>query len=810
MEYGMRKNILCVSLLVFITLVLTLPVGHASALTVGSEVALPGMEYAPSQGLVTITFDDSYDNVYQNAYPILNTYGYKATTFVITGASQIVIPGHPAMPLMSLAQIQLLKARGWEIGSHTVNHVALTGLTQAQLEAEISNSKTWIVNNGLGPVYSLAYPFGDANNNVYEMAAKYYKYARTTQSGTNNYGGPNVALMCTQLYGSDTLNSLTTIKNNITLAISQNKWAIVLIHGVVTDQNDYRLNSTYGWTTTNVLSQLAQFLMSSNVHVKTFSQIEGNNPPVAVNDSYSVSGNTILTVAAPGVLGNDTDVNGDTLTATRLTNPMHGTLVFNTNGSFTYTPTTGYVGADSFTYLANDTQVNSNTATVYLTVTAVNHAPVAVIDTYSTNEDTALTMAASGVLVNDTDADGDTLTAALVNGVAHGALTLNSNGSFTYTPAANFNGSDSFTYRAYDGKAYSNTATVTITVNAVNDPPVAVNNTYSTNEDTALALAAPGVLVNDTDVDGDTLTAALIDSVAHGTLTLNSNGSFNYTPITNYNGADSFTYRAYDGKAYSIATVTIMVNAVNDPPVAVADTYSVAGNTILAVAATGVLSNDTDVDGDTLTAALVNGVAYGVLTLNSNGSFTYTPASGYVGADSFTYQAKDNTANSNTVTVSITVTSNGGTFSTFGMSGGNYEFYIGSDQVNAQRFQNTASGGTLTKLEVLLKESTPLGNIRMAVYADNNGTPGALLLETSEIAAADGWVVVEGLNLPVTQNAYYWLTFNMSRANTVVCDIGPGGSHVWINRAYAAYPATFSSIDGSNVGQFAMRATVTR
>src|SRR5204862_315560 len=132
-----------------------------------------------------------------------------------------------------------------------------------------------------------------------------------------------------------------------------------------------------------------------------------------------------------------------------------------------------------------------------------------------------LTVAAAGVLTNDTDADGNALTAAVVSDVAHGTLSLNPNGSFTYTPTANYSGSDSFTYKANDGTANSNTVTVTITVTGVNDAPVAVADSYTVNEDARLTVAAAGVLTNDTDPEGNTLTAALVTDVAHGTLTLN-------------------------------------------------------------------------------------------------------------------------------------------------------------------------------------------------------------------------------------------------------------------------------------------------
>src|SRR6266487_4294611 len=216
--------------------------------------------------------------------------------------------------------------------------------------------------------------------------------------------------------------------------------------------------------------------------------------------------------------------------------------------------------------------VNSDNVSVLLNSTVTNQAPTATNDAYTVAEDTPLTVAAPGVLANDTDPDGDALSAALASGPSHGTLTLNANGSFTYTPAANFNGSDSFTYRASDGATASNPATVSITVTALNDAPAAADDTYSTAEDTVLTVAAPGVLGNDTDLDGTTLSAVVVTGPAHGTLTLNEDGSFTYTPDANYNGPDSFTYRASDGTtASNPATVTITVSAVNDTPAAADD-----------------------------------------------------------------------------------------------------------------------------------------------------------------------------------------------------------------------------------------------
>jgi VCBS repeat-containing protein len=192
--------------------------------------------------------------------------------------------------------------------------------------------------------------------------------------------------------------------------------------------------------------------------------------------------------------------------------------------------------------------------------TAANAAPVAVADSRTTPQNTMLSVNAPGVLSNDTDADGDLLTASLVTNVAHGTLSLNLNGSFTYTPAASYSGPDSFTYRAYDGTAYSNTAAVSIAVTAVNHVPVAVDDAAAVAEGGVLSVPVPGVVSNDSDADGDTLSASLVDDVAHGTLTLHPDGSYTYTPTPGLSGTDTFTYCVFDGVAHSApARVTITI-----------------------------------------------------------------------------------------------------------------------------------------------------------------------------------------------------------------------------------------------------------
>ncbi len=268
-----------------------------------------------------------------------------------------------------------------------------------------------------------------------------------------------------------------------------------------------------------------------------------NIAPVAVDDAYSMIEDGVLTIAVRGVLINDTDFDPAILTAVKVTDPANGALALNADGSFTYTPDAEFNGTDTFTYMANDGYDNSNIATVTITVTAVNDAPVAVNDTYRTTFETPATITAPGVLGNDTDVDRDSLTAALVTGVNNGTLVLNADGSFTYTPNTGFSGVDTFTYKANDGTLDSGIATVTITVTTyVNTPPVAVDDTYETDQDVQLVVPAPGVLLNDYDIDNDILTATLKTNVTNGTLVLLENGSFTYTPNAGFCGVDSFVY----------------------------------------------------------------------------------------------------------------------------------------------------------------------------------------------------------------------------------------------------------------------------
>lgn len=291
-----------------------------------------------------------------------------------------------------------------------------------------------------------------------------------------------------------------------------------------------------------------------------------------------------------------------------------------------------------------------------------NVEPLTVNDSYNTNEDQPLSVnAADGVLKNDSDPNpGDTLTAAIVAGPTHAAsFSLSANGAFNYTPASNYSGSDSFTYRANDGGLSSDLTTVSITVAPVNDAPTAQNAGFNVNEDGTLNVKVANGLatkIADIDTPAHLLTVVLVTPPAKGSIALNPTGSFTYMPMANFNGADSFTYAANDGALNSShATVNITVNAQPDAPDATDDAYTGYQNSSLVMdAALGVLHNDSNPDGGSFTASVQTAPAHGDLSLSANGSFTYTPDTDYLGEDSFVYTATGG-AGSDTATVHLTI-----------------------------------------------------------------------------------------------------------------------------------------------------------
>ena len=404
-------------------------------------------------------------------------------------------------------------------------------------------------------------------------------------------------------------------------------------------------------------------LLTATGHV---SMSIGNTPPVANDEgssaapAYVVNEDTTLNVAgAARVTANDTDPNGGVLTAVLATQAAHGTVVLNGDGSFVYMPAPDTFGVDSFTYFDRDPfGAVSNIARVFIGVNAVNDPPVFVngpsqIVAEDAGPQTVVGWA-TGISAGPNES-GQTLN--FIVGNNNPALfsvqpAIAANGTLTYTSAPNANGSAIVTVQLHDNGGIANGGvdtsapqTFTISVTPVNDAPVANAQSVTTAEDTP----QPIVLVA-SDIDSITLSYSVVSGPAHGTLS-GTAPNVTYTPAANYNGPDSFTFKANDGALDSnIATVSITVTPVNDAPVANAQSVTTQQEIAKAITLTA-----TDVDGDKLTYSIVANPAHGTLT-GTAPNVTYTPALGYVGADSFTFKANDATLASNIATVAINVT----------------------------------------------------------------------------------------------------------------------------------------------------------
>ncbi|HWJ81682.1 MAG TPA: Ig-like domain-containing protein [Nocardioides sp.] len=388
-----------------------------------------------------------------------------------------------------------------------------------------------------------------------------------------------------------------------------------------------------------------------------------NDAPTAVNDTKTVAEDDPATAIA--VLANDNDPEGDPISIVSVTQPANGTVVITGGGtSVTYQPNANYCNTppgtspDTFTYHVN----GGSTATVSVTVTCVDDAPVAVNDAKTVTEDDPAT--AVNVLGNDTDVDGGPISITSVTQPAHGTVVITGGGTgLTYAPNANYCNDppgttpDTFTYTLAPG---GSTATVSVTVNCVDDPPTAVNDSKTVTEDDPAT--AVNVLANDTDPDGGAVSISSVTQPAHGTVVITGGGTgLTYAPNANYcnnppgTTPDTFTYSLAPGG--STATVSVTVSCVDDAPTAVNDSAAVAEDS--GASAVDVLANDTDPDGGPISITSVTQPANGTVVITGGGTgLTYAPNANYcnnppgLALDTFTYTL---TPGGSTATVTMTV-----------------------------------------------------------------------------------------------------------------------------------------------------------
>ncbi|CAM3176753.1 Ig-like domain-containing protein [Paenibacillus lupini] len=444
--------------------------------------------------------------------------------------------------------------------------------------------------------------------------------------------------------GSESTNEDTPVNGSVTATDGDNNpltYSVVTssVSGTVTLNQD----GTFTYTPNANFNGVDSFTYKandgkadSNVATVSLTINAVNDAPTANNSSKTTDENQPVSGTVTGQ-----DIDSNSLTYSLDTAPINGTVVLNSDGNYTYTPNRNYSGSDSFTFVANDGALDSDPATVSITINEVNEAPAAQNDTLQTEEDRPLDGS-----VHATDNDGDNLQYSVVGQPSHGDVSMNTNGTFTYTPDADYNGPDSFTFKANDGSKDSNTASVSITVTPVNDAPTADASSKTTAEDTEVSGSVTGQ-----DIDSSSLTYALVTEPEHGTLVFNPDGTYTYTPDSDFNGSDSFTFKANDGSLNSVpATVTITVTPVNDAPFAVNSGVTTNEDTPVQ---DSVSAND--VDKDTITYTVVTEPEHGTLTLNPDGTYTYTPGPNFNGEDTFTFEANDGHNGKSTGTVTITV-----------------------------------------------------------------------------------------------------------------------------------------------------------
>ncbi|MCJ8270495.1 MAG: tandem-95 repeat protein, partial [Psychrosphaera sp.] len=405
---------------------------------------------------------------------------------------------------------------------------------------------------------------------------------------------------------------------------------------------DYTPNSNFNGTDTiNYTIDDGNTGQSSSTVTVTITPV--NDLPIAVADTASTAEDTSVIIT---VLTNDSDPEGDPLTVTAAS-ATNGSTSVKSDFTISYIPNSNFHGTDTISYTLDDGNAGSSTGTVTVTVTSVNDVPVAVNDAITGNEDARIIV---DVLANDTDADGDALTVTAVT-TTNGTVSVQSDQSLEVLANIDFNGTVTISYTISDGQGGTASASVVVTVTPVNDNPKPVADTASTSANTLVNIT---VLSNDLDPDGDTLTISAASATNGTTAVVSAGTSIDYTPNNSFTGVDTINYDVDDGNGGTASsTVTVTVTAVpNNNPVANPDTATAIEDTLLNI---NVLSNDTDVDSDTL--SVTNATASnGAVTIKSDQTLDYVPNVNFNGADTINYDISDGRSGTASSTVALSVT----------------------------------------------------------------------------------------------------------------------------------------------------------
>ena len=476
-----------------------------------------------------------------------------------------------------------------------------------------------------------------------------------------------------------------------------------------------------------------------------------NDVLIANNDTLTTEEDTPITILPSQLFGND--INNDverSLNISQTSNLTNGTAVLSKAGIIRFTPNSNFNGIASFDYTVTD-GIDSETASVEITVDAVNDILIANSDTVTTDEDTPLTILASDLFANDVNDDIEkSLNISQITNLVNGSTIINSNGNIEFAPNANFHGTANFDYTVTDGTDIE-TASVEIVVNSVNDILIVNNDVATTDEDTPLTILASDLFANDVNDDRAESRIGGITNLVGGTAFVDSDGNIRFTPDSNFSGTASFDYTVTDGIDNETASVEVTVNPVDDAPLVSNDTASaIDEDTSLTISATELLANDSDVEGDSLSIIEVNS-SDGTAVINAEGNIDFTPNANFNGIASFDYIVTDGTSNS-TASVEVVV-----------------------NPINDVLIANSDT--------VTTNEDTPITILKSDLFANDINDDIEKSLNISQVTnAVNGTAIINsGGNVEFTADAHFYGTASFDYTVTDGTDIETASVEVLVN-----------------------------
>ncbi|WP_395354557.1 tandem-95 repeat protein [Vibrio sp. D3] len=383
--------------------------------------------------------------------------------------------------------------------------------------------------------------------------------------------------------------------------------------------------------------------------------LEVNDPPIAGATSYTIDEDEVITISAEQLLANSSDIEGEVALDSVSYSGSDGIFTDNGDATFSFAPNANFDGDVSLDVVVVDEDGATASTNANIDVLPINDAPVSGNLAYSVDEDNSITLSQEQLLAQASDVEGDALTATnlVVDGDA--MVTANDDGSFTITPDANFNGDIDITFDINDGSD-TIVATADLTVNPVNDLPQPEDQAFTIGEDGVLTFTDQDLLDGATDIDGDDLSVEGVSYTgADGVLTDNGDGTYSFAPNENFNGDVNFTFDVSDGTDTVTANIDVSVTPENDPPVAGSTSYTVHEDNSITISDEQLLANSSDIEGD----VLIDSVSYsgndGVLEINGDGTYTFSPNENFSGEVSLDVVVVDEEGATDSTTAGITV-----------------------------------------------------------------------------------------------------------------------------------------------------------